>query len=226
MSRCPPGRRRHDLLALQVGDELSHVRHTVHGQPVGQGSLGGVGLGHIQRIDAQPRRRQRHGQHARHRPQRAGEAQLAQKRRALGQGRYLLRRGQNAQQDGQVVHRALLPHPRRSQIDRDAADGELGPAVLHRRPNALPRLLHRRVRQAHHVEPRQSAGQKALHRHLIAGDARQAQRPYRHHHGQRPLYTNFIAPYILPQNSRREQPLFPKKVPYLLRGVHEPVPPP
>ena len=132
---------------------------------------------------------------------------------ALGQGRYLLRRGQNAQQDGQVIHRALLPHPRRSQIDRDAADGELGPAVLHRRPNALPRLLHRRVRQAHHVEPRQSAGQKALHRHLIAGDARQAQRPYRHHHGQRPLYTNFIAPYILPQNFRREQPLFPKKSP-------------
>ena len=186
-SRLPAGLRGHGFLSAEMCQQLRHVLHGVDLHAVGQGRLRRVVGGHEQLADAQPGGGQRHGQHARHRAQRAAETQLAQKGRVLRQRAYLLRRRQNAQQDGQVVHRALLAHTRRSQIHGDAADGELLPAVLHRRPDALAGFLHRRVRQTHHVEGRQSAGDNALHRHLVARDARQTQRPHRDHHGTAPF---------------------------------------
>ena len=193
-----------------MGEELPHVLHAVDGQSVGKGGLGTVVRRDVQRLEAQPCGGQRHGQHAGHGTQRAGEAQLPQKRRVPRQGADLLRRRQYPQQDGQVVDRALLPHPCGSQIHRNAADGELRPAVFHRRPDALAGFLHRRVRQPHHVKPRQPAGEKALHRHLVAGDTRQTQRAHRDHHGHRPLHLNSIALCIVPQKPPGEQPFFQK----------------
>ena len=155
----------------KVGYQLGDVFHRIDGDPLGQGGLRGV-LGRDKQLaDAHPGGAQGHGQHPRHRTQRAGKAQLSQKRRVGGQGLQLLRCRQDAQQNGQVIHRPLLALARRGQVHGDAADGEFGPAGLDGGPDPLPGFPHRRVRQAHHVEGGQSPGQKALHRHLIAADA-------------------------------------------------------
>ena len=169
-------------VAGKVGHQLGDVFHRIDGDPLGQGGLRGVLGGDVQLADAQPGGAQGHGQDPRHRAQRAGEAQLSQKRRIGGQALQLLCRCQNAQQNGQVVHRALLPLARRGQVHGDAADGESGPAGLDGGPDPLPGFPHRRVRQAHHVEGGQSPGQEALHRHLVSADAAEAQGPYRYHH--------------------------------------------
>ena len=116
-----------------------------------------------------------------------------EQRRVGGQGLQLLRRRQDAQQNGQVIHRAFLALARRGQVHGDAADGEFGPAGLDGGPDPLPGFPHRRVRQAHHVEGGQSPGQKALHRHLIAADAVESQGPYRYHHDpSHPLTKNAL----------------------------------
>ena len=178
----PGACRLHGLLAPEMAHQLSHVPDAVDGEPLGQRGLGGVGLRHVQLPDAGPGGAQGHGQHARHGPQSAGEAQLAQEGGALRQLLQLLRCAEDAQQDGQVVESALLAEPGRGQVDGDAADGEFGAAVLDGGPDPLPGLPRGGVGQTHHVEGGQSAGEKALHADLVAADAAQAQRTHRHHH--------------------------------------------
>ena len=178
----PPGRGHDGVGSLQMGHQLAHILHTVDDQAVGQRGLGGVGGGDEELLHPLAGGEHGHGQHAGDGAHLAGEAQLTQEGGVLRQGADLARGGHNAQQDGQVVHRALLPDAGRGQIDGDAADGELGPAVFHRGTHPLTGLLHRRVRQTHHVKGGQTAGEHALHRYLIAADAGQAQRTHRGHH--------------------------------------------
>ena len=178
----PPLRRRDERLAPEMRQQLGDIFHRIHGDTVGQRGLGGVPGRDIELADAAPGGAQGHGQHPRHRAQGAGEAQLPQKGGVLRQGRQLLRGRQQPQQDGQIVDRPLLPLVRRSQIHRNAADGEPGAAGLDRRPDPLTGFPHGGIRQAHHVEGREPSRQEALHRHLISADARQAQRAHRHHH--------------------------------------------
>ena len=182
--RLPAGGGGHGCVAAEVGDELGHILHTVDGEAVGQRGLSGVLRRDVQGLDPQPGGAQRHGQHTGDGAQRAGEAQLAQKGGVLRQRLQLLRRRKDTQQDGQVVQRTLLADTGGSQIHGDAADGEFGAAVLHGGADALPGLLDGGVRQTHHVEGGQSAGEEALYRHLVAADAGKTQRTHSDHHGQ------------------------------------------
>ena len=62
----------------------------------------------------------------------------------------------------------------RSQIHGDPADRKAQTAAFGSRPNPLPGLLHRRVRQAHNVKTGKAVGDEALRRDqasLNSGDA-------------------------------------------------------
>ena len=201
-----------------MGDELRHVLHAVDGEPVGQRGFGGVLRRDVQRPDAQPGGAQRHGQHAGDGAQGAGEAQLTQKGGVLRQGLQLLRRGQNAQQDGQVVQRTLLADTGGGQIHGDAADGEFGAAVLHGGTDTLPRFLDGGVRQTHHVKGGQSAGEEALHRHLVAADAGEPQRTHSDHHGQ-PSPFQFVVQLSSYHKTQAVNSGFFKKPERILRGT-------
>ena len=180
--RLPLWLRRERPFSLQVLYQRLHVRNAVNAQPVGKRRLRGVGRGDIERFDARARRGHRHGQHAVHRAQRAGERKLAKKGRVLCGGLNLPGACKDAQQDRQIVERALFPESRRGKVHRDAGDGELHAAVLHCRTHALARFLHRRIAEADNVERGKPAGQKAFHRHLVARDALKPQRAHRCDH--------------------------------------------
>ena len=178
-----PGlRRREENLALQMGHQLPHVLHRIDRRPARQGGLGGGGGRDIEGAHAGAPGGQRHGQHTGHRPQGAGQGQLSHKGR-VGRGRPdLLPGGQDAHQDGQVVHRARLPPVGGSQIHGDAGDGKGEAAVFDGGADPLPGLLHRRVGQAHDIKGGQAAGQVALGGDLVSGNAAQAQRTHMMEH--------------------------------------------
>ena len=185
LPRLPGFGGRQGFLAPEMGHQLHHVLRAVDRQAVGQGGLGGVLFGDVEGFDAGAHGGQGHGEHAPHGAQRPRQRQLAQKgcvRRRRVQG---LRSGQDTQENGQIVDRALLFLGGGGQVHGDAADGELRPAVFHRRPHPLPGLPHGGVGQAHHVEGRQAAGKKALHGHLVARDPREAQRTDGYDHNTR-----------------------------------------
>ena len=180
--RLPRHGRRKRRFARQMRHKLAHGLHAVDGKAVRQRCLGGVRLRDIELRDAKLPRRQRHRQHAAHRPKLALKAQLPQKRalRLRQSDRAACR--QDSQQDGQVIERAALFRPRRSQIQRDAADREFEAAVFDRRPDALTRLLDRRVGKPDHVKRRKSVCDKALDRDLIALDPLKTHRAYMTEH--------------------------------------------
>ena len=216
--RLPAGSGRHGRFALQVGDELGHILHAADGEAVGQRGLGGVLRRDVQRLDAQPGGAQRHGQHAGDGAQRPGKAQLTQKGGVLRQGLQLLRRGQNAQQDGQVVQRALLADTGGGQIHGDPADGEFGAAVFHGGADTLPRFLDGGIRQTHHIKGGQSAGEKTLHRHLVAADAGESQRTHGDHHGPSSPFQYVVRPSSYHKNWWVNSAFF-KKATGVLRGT-------
>ena len=146
------------LFALQMLHKGHDVRHAVDGHAVGQRRLGSVRRGNVKRFDARARRGHRHGQNAVHRAQRSGERKLADKGGVLRGRPDLLCAGKDAQQDRQVIERALLFQARRREVHRDAGDGKLHAAVFHRRAHALARFLDRRVAEADDIERRQPAG--------------------------------------------------------------------
>ena len=172
--RLGPERR----FALQMLHKGHNVRHAVNGHAVGKRCLHGVGRGDIERFDAGARRGHRHGQHAVHRAQCAGERKLADKGRVPGGRLDLLCAGEDTEKDRQIVERAFFLEPRRSKIHRDAGDGKLHAAVFHRRAHALARFLDRRVAEANDVERGKPPGKEALHRDLIARDALKAERTH------------------------------------------------
>ena len=174
------------LLAPQVAHQRPHIRYAVDGEAACQRGLSGVLRRDIQLLHTGVPGCQGHGQHAGDAPQRPGEGQLPDKRRLLGRRRQLPSCGQQPHKDGQVVDCARLFLPGRGQIHRDSADGELGPAVLHRRPDSLPGLPHGGVRQTHDVKGGQPAGEEALRADRIPGNAVQSQGAHRHHHKRPP----------------------------------------
>ena len=176
---------REKRLPAQVAQQGREVRHGIDREAPGQGGLRRVLRRDIQLPDAQPRRGHGHGQHPLHRPQGPGKAQLPQEGGPLPRGLDVPLGGQEPQEDGQVVDRALFFQRRRGQVHRDAADRELEPRGLHRRAHPLPGLLHRRVGQAHNIKGGQTAGQVALGPYFIPGHAGQAQRAHLTEHKNR-----------------------------------------
>ena len=169
--RLPLGLRLQSLLTTEVSHQFFYILHAIDSEAIRQRSLGGVGSRDVQLADTAAGGKHGHGQHAHHRPQLTGKAQLTQKRCIRWQAAQLLRRRQQSQKDGQVVHRALLADTGRGQVHGDMTDRELGPAVFDGGADTLAGLLHRRVGQAHHIKGRQTAGDHTLHRYLIAADA-------------------------------------------------------
>ena len=171
LSRRPGRGGGEGLFSPEVGRQGRHILHAVDRQPPGKRRLGGVARRDEELPHPRPLRRQGHGENPRHAPQGPGQGQLPHKRRVRRGLRQVAVCRQEAHEDGQVVEGPRLLLPRRGQVYGDAADGELGPAVLHRRPDPLPGLPHGGVRQAHHVEGGEPAGEKALGADLVAGDA-------------------------------------------------------
>ena len=174
--RCPLRLRFNKHLALQMGHQLRHIFHGNNGNALGQCRLPRVFLRDIEGLKAVFLRRNGHGQHAVDAPELSLQAQFAEKGRPFPRCSAHLCGDQNIQQDRQIVEGPALFRIGRRKIQRNAADGKFEAAVLYGGANPLPGLLDRSVRQAHDVKARQSAGNKALHRHGIPADAIQAQR--------------------------------------------------
>jgi len=170
--RLPFGRGSKGRLPAEMRGQLLNAAHAVDRQPVRQRGLGGIFRRNIQLPDAKFPRGHRHGQHAAHRPELSLEADLAQERALPLRLTHRPGGNKNTQQNWQIIERTGLFLPSRRQIDRDPAHGELESAVFGGRPDALARLLDSRVRQADHVEARQTVCDKALGQDLIALDAR------------------------------------------------------
>ena len=180
--RFPDRGGREPGLAAEMGYQGVHVRNAVDGQPARQCGLGCIFGGDEQLADARRLRGHGHGQHAGDAPEGPGEGQLADEGGVGRQLRQVTACRQDAHENGQVVDRARFFLPGGSQIDGDTADGELGAAVFHRRPDPLPGLPHGGVRQAHHIESGESSGEEALRADLVTGDSAEAQRTHRHYH--------------------------------------------
>ena len=146
-----------------------------HAVAAGFGGLGSVFSGHIQRTDAAFGRRQRHGQHAGHRPQGAVQRQLAQKGGVGGDFLDLAAGRQQGQQQRQVVDRAGLAHIRRGQIDRDAPVRELEAQVFDGGAHAVCTFPHGGIRQTYNGKCGQPAGDVRFHSHGKAAQAPQAE---------------------------------------------------
>ena len=167
----PPGLGHDGRTAAQMGDELGHAVDRDHGQTLGQGGLLGVLNGNVEGPDPRPDRSDRHRQNAGDGSELPLQAELAQEGAVVVREGDLLLRGQNAEQNGQVVERAGLFRVGGGKVHGDAAGRELEAGGLDRCANALARLLDRGVGQAHDLEVRQAVGDKALHGNRIALDA-------------------------------------------------------
>ena len=158
--------------------QLPHRLHAVDRQSVGQRGLRRVFRRDVQLLHAKLPRRQRHRQHAAHRPQLAFQTQLAEEGALRLRQTDQLAGRENAEQDRQIVERTGLFRARGREVQRDPADREAEPAVFHRRAHALPRLLDGGVRQADDLKSRQPVRDITFHRDLIAPDPIQSHRPY------------------------------------------------
>ena len=175
---------------FQMGHQGAHIRHAVDRQSFRQGGFSGIVRRDEEGADTGVPGGQGHGQHAGDGPEGPGKAQFPQKGGVLRRRGQFSRGGQQAHEDGQVVDRARLFGARRGQVHGDAADGELGSAVFHRRPDPLPGLPDGGVRQTHDVKGRQAAGEKALGGDLVSGNAGETQGTNGGDHGGTSLRKN------------------------------------
>ena len=163
--------RLNELCALQMPGQLGHIPDGIDRQ-----ALADAGLRGIFRRDEQGSQpclpgSHGHGQHPGGRLEPALQRQLAQKA-CVGRWRWELSGGaQQAHQHGQVIDRAFLFQVAGGQIHCDAPLRKIEAAVFHRRPDPVPGLLDRGVRQAHDIKLRQPAAEIALAQHRLALDA-------------------------------------------------------
>src|SRR5699024_1162473 len=123
-----------------------------------------------------------HGQGAAHGPELPRQRELPEEGAVGGRLLYLTRGGEDAEQHGQVVHRAVFPRVRGGEVHGEARDGELEPRVLDGRAHAVPGLPDGGVRQTDYLELRQALGGRALDGHLVAADALYPERAYARYH--------------------------------------------
>ena len=82
----------------------------------------------------------------------------------MGRQGPLLRRGNDAQGDGQVIAAALLVQIRGCQVDDNLLPGDAEPLRLQRCHRPQKALLHRRIGQSHQMNP-DPQGDIHFHRH-------------------------------------------------------------
>ncbi len=156
------------VTGLQRGDDVEQVRRGARVDALDQRGLGGAGRRQHQAAPgllAAQCERQR--DRTAHRPQLAGQRQLAGKLGLRKAGRVdLAGSGEDAQRDRQVKARRILRQVGRCEVDRDAlVVREAQRAVRKRRAHALARLAHLGVGQADQGEARQPVGQVHLDLH-------------------------------------------------------------
>ena len=176
--RFPARGRFHRLLAREMRRQLPHRLHAVDRQSVGQRGLRRIFRRDVQLLHAKLPRRQRHRQHAAHRPQLAFQTQLTEERALRLRQTDEFTRREDTEQDRQIIERAGFFRARGGQIQCDPADREPEAAVFHRCAHALPCLFDGGVRQADDLKARQPVRNITFHRDLIAPDPIQSHRPY------------------------------------------------
>ena len=122
-------------------------------------------------FDARHAGRERDGQRATNRSDRALEPELAEHgnfRQAIG--RDLLGRRENAQRDREIKCRAFLADVRGREINGDALERKGETGVGEGRRDPIPSFLHRPLRQADRYKGRQPAGNVGLDIHEIRID--------------------------------------------------------
>ena len=96
-----------------------------------------------------------HGQRAVDAADESVERDFADERHVVGVKVYLPAGFEQSHENRQIVYRALLARVRRSQVHRDAADGEGKSRVLYRRADSVFRLAYRGVGQSDYIKSRQ-----------------------------------------------------------------------
>ena len=104
-------------------------------------------------------RRHSSRQHTRDRTNSAGQRQLPQDLQVLKTAwRNLLRCGEDAERNRQVVAPATFRDPRRRQIDSDTPGGEIQPGIKNSGAHSLAAFPHGSFRQPHHRQGGQTIG--------------------------------------------------------------------
>ena len=145
-------------LAVQMGQQLGQGRHGIDLHTLHQCGLGGVHGRHEYGADALLAGHPDHGQDAGGVAQAAVQGQLAEEDGRLHGRQRLAGAEQDADGDGQVVGRAGFLQVGGSQVDGDAAHGELAAAVADGGADSLLGFLHGGVGQADDVKGGQAGG--------------------------------------------------------------------
>ncbi len=162
-------------LALQMSDELAHVLQRDDLHALGKGRLGSVLGREIEAFDAAALGGDGHRQRAGDAAQRPVKRELAQEGAAAVDAGQLALRGEDADEDRQIVERAGFFPICRREIDRQTARREAEAVVFDRRAHALAGLLDGRVGQPDDLKAGQAAGDIDLHGDLEAAYAADAE---------------------------------------------------
>jgi hypothetical protein len=152
---------------LQAGGRLQRQRFH-------QCRFAAVGAGQQQCLGPALARGQRQGDRPAHGPQLTAQAQLTGAPDAIEQRRIQLAAGrQHSQGDRQIQGGPFLAQIRRGEVHDHPRQRHAQPAVADRCPHPLACLLNSRIRQTHHLQPRQSRSDVHLHGHAAGLQAHQ-----------------------------------------------------
>ena len=144
-------------VALEPQRGLAKVAHGDDVEPLHHGRLGGVLGGHDHGVEPHGMGAHGDGQGALDRADRPGQRELAHHHDAVETARFrLLRGGEDAQRNGKVEGRPLLPDVRRGEVYHHPSQRGMEGGVGQRAHHAVRGFLHRRVWQAHDRHPRVS----------------------------------------------------------------------
>ena len=161
-------------LSIQPRCQLPNRLHRNDGGASGKGGLRRVFRRDEEGLYPLPLGSQSHRQHTGDGTNLPVQAHLAQKGTVRSGTADAAAGGKNAQKNRKIIMGARFLLAGRSQIHGNPADRKAQAAAFGRRPNSLPGLFHRRVRQANNVESGKAVGDEALRRNqtsLNSGDA-------------------------------------------------------
>ena len=138
--------------AVETIGQLSHIMQRDHRRAPGQSSLRGIFRRDKQPPDPSPLGSQGHRQHTGNRADLPFQTHLAQKGAVVLWPLNFSGGGHNADEDGQVIVGAALFEIGGRQVHRDPSCGKPEPAAPGCRPDPLPGLFHRRIRQTYHIK--------------------------------------------------------------------------
>ena len=154
---------RRDRFPAQMADGRVQVVHGDDADALHGGGLDRIGGRHHDLLEAGVSRGQGHAERAAYRAHLSVQPQLADEHAPHGVGRAHAAEPQEAHGDRQVQRGAALAKVGRGEVDGHRPDRHREAAVLERRADALSRLAHGRVGEAHDREPGQAVAGVDLH---------------------------------------------------------------